>query len=184
MGQLFEHKLEFFGRRYPAWVLVAVILVAGAGAATGIVLADSIIGTSTVTVSQAVLVAAPPIIGGDADESLGTVEDNGARFGAHFEANNGDLVTIYIPLKNEAGPEQDIVVLFTLGQAPGLTISIVADGVGVHEDVVRTGPTTWVFTLDGIANGDPHGITLTVALEDSQTPGFYELNGAFKPMVV
>ena len=184
MGQFLERKLEFFGRRCPAWALVAVIAVAGAGAATGIVLADSIIGTSSVTVSQAVLVAAPPILSGDADESLGTVEDNGARFGAHFEANNGDQVNIFIPLKNEAGPDQDIVVLFTLGQAPGLTVSLVADGVGVHDDVVRTGPTTWVFTVDGEAAGTPNGITLTVAIEDAQSTGFYELNGVLRPQVV
>ena len=184
MGHIFERNLEFFGRKCPAWVMVAVIAVAGAGAATGIVLADSIIGSSSLTVSQAVLVASPPLIGGDADESLGTVEDNGASFAIHFEANNGDIVTVFIPLKNEAASAQDIVVQFTMGQAPGLTMSIVSDGMGVHDDVVNIGPGTWVFTLDGDANGTPHGILLTVAIEDSQTPGFYELAGVFTPRVV
>ncbi len=181
MGQFFERKMEIFGRRFPAWLMVAALAVVGAGAATGIVLADSITGTTTVAVSQAVLVSEPPIIGGDADEGLGTVRDDGASFAAHFEANNGDIVTIFIPLKNEAGPTQNIVVEYTMMIPTGLTVSIAADGVGVHDDVVRTGPSTWIFTLDGIAAGGTHGITMTVAIEDAQKAGFYETLGTLVP---
>ena len=184
MGQFLKRKMDIFGRRFPAWLLVVALAMAGAGAATGIVLADSISGRTTVAVSQAVLVAAPPLIGGDADEGLGTVEDDGAAFAAHFEANNGDIVLVFIPLKNEAGPDQNIVVEFRMAIPEGLTVSIDADGVGVHNDVVRIGPSAWVFTLDGAAAGGSHGITMTVAIEDAQSTGFYETQGTFIPQNV
>lgn len=184
MGQFLKRKMDIFGRRFPAWLMVVALAMAGAGAATGIVLADSINGRTTVAVSQAVLVAAPPLVGGDADEGLGTVKDDGAAFAVHFEANNGDNVLVFIPLKNEAGPEQNIVVELRMVVPEGLSISIDADGVGVHDDVVRTGPAAWVFTLDGAAAGGTHGITLCVAIEDAQATGFYETQGTFIPQNV
>ncbi len=184
MGQILKRKMDFFGHRFPAWLLVVALAMAGAGAATGIVLADSITGRTTVAVSQAVLVAAPPIVGGDADEGLGTVEDDGTAFAVHFEANNGDIVYVFIPLKNEAGPEQNVVVELHMAVPDGMSMSIAADGVGVHDDVVRTGPAAWVFTLDGAAAGGSHGLTLTVAIEDAQSTGFYETQGTLIPVNV
>jgi len=74
----------------------------GAGAATGLVLKDQIDGTTTIAVSQAILIdsapEAPSSTYSDHDEFLGTANDDGTQWAAHFEANNGDELSCSCPL--------------------------------------------------------------------------------------
>jgi len=94
MGQILKRKMDFFGHRFPAWLLVVALAMAGAGAATGIVLADSITGRTTVAVSQAVLVAAPPIVGGSHGLTLTVAIEDAQSTG--FYETQGTLIPVNV----------------------------------------------------------------------------------------
>ncbi len=100
---------------------MALLVLSGAGAVTGLVLRDSVGGTTSVAVSQAILIDYTTFsvsdITGDADEALVSVSDDGTQWSVHIEANNGDLITIYLPVANEAG--QNVVAELHLeGNSP------------------------------------------------------------------
>jgi len=97
------------------------LIISGAGAVTGLLLQDSINGYTTIGVSQAILVDYTQFdetdVVGDADEVLVSVSDDGSQWRVHLEANNGDLITIYLPIANEA--TQNIVAeLHLAGSIP------------------------------------------------------------------
>jgi len=107
--------------RIPAWAILALLIISGAGAVTGLLLQDSVNGYTTIGVSQAILVDYTQFdktdVVGDADEVLVSVSDDGSQWRVHIEANNGDLITIYLPVANEA--TQNIVAeLHLAGSIP------------------------------------------------------------------
>ena len=107
--------MQLFSKKLPAWTLLAALVIVGAGAATGLVLKDQIDGTTTIAVSQALLIDGAPVVptaGSDHDEFLGTADDDGSAWAAHFEANNGDTLVFLIPIVNEG--EQDMAAILTL----------------------------------------------------------------------
>ncbi len=158
---------KFFGKKIPAWMLLAALVVMGAGAATGLVLKDQIDGTTTIAVSQAIRVGAPVSgVGDDSDEFLGTVDDDGMSWMVHFEANNGDTVVFNLPVINEGA--NPIVCGMTMTIPEGLTVSMTEDGAGEVDDVTQVGPNYWKFTVTGTAAGAADDIVIvTIAIEDA-----------------
>lgn len=187
-------NIYFFGKKLPAWIFVAALVIVGAGAATGLVLKDQVTGTTTIAVSQAIRVAAP--VNGpnsDADEFLGTANDNEMEFGAHFEANNGDLVSFVLEVRNYAGNMDYTVVLLTLDIAEGMTVDILDVNLppAAIDDIVRINYNQWKFEVPdggmGGTNPEPYGfreILIEIALEDAQPTGFYALQGSIIPLNV
>ena len=173
-------QLKILGKTFPAWAVAAALIVATAGAATGVVLAGKVSGTITATVSQALVVlqnAGTGVTGADA--SLVTVQDDGTAFQAAAEINTGDMFTVHLHLANLSAAELTGEV--TLVAPDGITLSMQrADE--VIPDVVRTGPFTWKFRM--IPSGTPpNGITdlrINVALADDMPPGFYAVDGHIK----
>ena len=110
--------MNFFGKKFPAWLLTVALVVVAAGAATGLVLKDQIDGTTTIAVSQSILVVgATACPGSDHDEFLVTINDDHTEWAIHFEANNGDLLCYDLQLANEA--DQIIAVeLHLWGNSP------------------------------------------------------------------
>jgi len=95
-------------KRLSAWTALVLLVLAAAGATTGLVLQDSIEGDTSAAVSQAILVVgATECSSSDADEFLATVTDDGTALSVHFEANNGDTLCFDLKVANEA--EQIIV---------------------------------------------------------------------------
>ncbi len=178
-------KIDFLGRKVPTWTLLIALAIAGAGAATGIVFADEIPGGVTVTVSQAILVD-KPVVMGDFDESHTAVSDDSTRFEAGVEVNNGDTFTVIIPVRNEANG--DIVVEMDIIYSPNVAayLTFDLDGSGLIDDVVRFSNWTWKFTADADANGlddNPviDGICMVIAVADNAPTGFYNIEGVLHP---
>lgn len=99
-------KMKIGPARVPAWALLTLLIIAGAGAATGLILKDQVDGKTTVAVSQAIRIDHTQFgandVSGDADEVLVTVNDDGMEWAVHLEANNGDIIYIDLPVVNEA----------------------------------------------------------------------------------
>ena len=89
--------------RLPALAVLAILIISGAGAATGLLMKDRIDGDNSIGVSQAILiVGVDECADSDADEFLATVNDEGTAFNVYFEANNGDIVCYNLKVANEA----------------------------------------------------------------------------------
>ena len=174
--------MNLFSKKMPAWLLLAALVVVGAGAATGLVLKDQINGTTTIAVSQAIRITGVTEGGdSDADEFLGTVDDDGMAWAAHFEANNGDYVELDLALNNFAGADNEIVCLLTLDDIPaGMTINMEAS----EGNIVRISENSWKFdiTSDGDDLVNDQVLTITIALEDAQPTGFYEISSVIVPL--
>ena len=187
-------KYNVFGKKLPAWIFLAALVVVGAGAATGLVLKDQVNGTTTVAVSQAIRVTAPyedfngdGISDGDQDEFLGTADDDGMAFGAHFEANNGDTVVMYLDVYNHGGNSDESVVLLTLSIPEGMTVNM-EDIVGDDShNIVRISENQWKFAVDAGNGADDYlwnTLCISIALEDAEPTGFYVLEGTLQPLNV
>lgn len=186
--KVWKRNLHFMGRKVPTWALILSTVIAGAGAATGIILADDIPGAVVVSVSQAILVE-KPIVTGDYDQRFSSVSDDGTMFTAGVEANNGDSFAVNVPVRNEANG--DIVVEMTVftGTNTAGVITVDLDGSGLIDDVVRFDNWTWKFTADADANGDDDspvvdGVCIKVAIADDADPGFYHIQGTLRPVKV
>ena len=180
--------MKFLGKKMPAWLLLAALVVVGAGAATGLVLKDQVNGTTTIAVSQAIRVTAPYTAGeGDQDEFLGTADDDGMAFAAHFEANNGDIVQMYLDVYNYGGNDDETVVLLTLDIPAGLTVNI-EDFVGDDShNIVRISENQWKFAVTAGSGADDsfwNALCFEIAIEDAQATGFYVLEGTLQPLNV
>lgn len=115
-----KKRTNFFWKRIPAWILLTVLVVAGMGAATGFVFKDTVNGTTTINVSQAIIIdytrfSTADIVG--ADEGLPSVLDDGTEWMVHIETNNGDYITIDLPIANLAD-ENIMVELLMWGEGP------------------------------------------------------------------
>ncbi len=186
--------LNIFGKKLPAWLLLAALVVVGAGAATGLVLKDQVNGTTTIAVSQAIRVTAPysdwdgdGFADGDQDEFLGTADDDGMAWAAHFEANNGDIVIYYLDVYNHGGNTDETVVLLTLDIPDGLTVNI-EDVIGDDtHNAVRINYNQWKFAVTagtGADDSDYNTLCFEIAIEDAQPTGFYVLEGSLVPLNV
>ena len=168
--------MNLFSKKLPAWLLLAALVVVGAGAATGLVLKDQIDGTTTIAVSQALSVTSVTG-GGDADEFLGTIDDDGMAWAAHFEANNGDTLSLVVTVANQGGSD-DIVTMLTLDVPEGITVNIESD---VNENTVQVAHHQWKFPVPG---GSDNTLIITIALEDALATGFYTITGTMVPLNV
>jgi len=169
--------IKVWGRRIPAWLLILALIAAGAGAATGTVLATKITAKIPVTVDQAIVLGAAPTVSG-ADNSIATKSDDNTAFTAGMELNNGDSATVALAIQNKSSAS--MVVKLTLWGVPsGATLSVSSSDDA--SNVTRVGKYTWLFNL--AANSDNTAdITITVALADDMKPGFYEINGKIEPV--
>jgi len=104
----------------PAWMMITMLILLGAGAATGLILKDALDGTTTIAVSQAILIDhttfGPTDVHGDFDEAFVSVNDDGTEWAVHIESNNGDLIWYDLPIVN-AGRENIVVQLSMWGQS-------------------------------------------------------------------
>ncbi|MDP6512328.1 MAG: hypothetical protein QF878_03910 [SAR202 cluster bacterium] len=172
-------KVKILGKAFPAWVIAVALIVASAGAATGVVLAGNVTGAITLTASQSLLVLqnSGTVITG-ADASLITVDDDETAFQAAAEINTGDTYTIKLSLANDSDAE--LSGELTLIGPDGITLKADAEGGGdMIDDVVRTGPFTWKFRLASGSN-TTSDLAIKVALADNMPPGFYALDGSLK----
>ena len=172
-------KANIFGKKLPAWLLLAALVVVGAGAATGLVLKDQINGTTTIAVSQALAVTAVTSGGGDEDEFLATIDDDGMAWAAHFEANNGDTLELEVTVYNYGGSD-DIVALLTMDVPDGITVNIEGDD-DAGDNVVQVAHHQWKFVVD---NTDDNTLDITLAIEEAQATGFYEISSTIVPLNV
>lgn len=163
-------NMNLFGKKLPAWLLLGALVIVGAGAATGLVLKDQITGTTTIAVSQALSITS--VTGAGGDEFLGTINDNGVEWAAHFEANNGDLLTLTLEVTNVG--DQSMHGIWTLDVPAGITVD------ATTANVVEIAPHVWKQDYSVGANA----LVFEFALEDAQPTGFYEITGVLVPVNV
>ncbi len=173
------------------WAVITLFLAVGAGAATGLILEDSvegISGNSSLGVNQSLAVTNVTAMG-DNDGFIATIDDDQVSFAAHMQVNNGDRTGLSVEISNLGGID-DITFQFIIHYGDGpFSFSIVSDdtdgedtdGDGTVEPVVRTGMETWVSKVGA---GSTNTLDVTVAVEDAAAPGFYELSYEIKPMNV
>ena len=172
--------MQLFNKKVPAWLLMAALVIVGAGAATGLVLKDQIDGTTTIAVSQALtIVSVDEGIGSDADEFLATIHDDGTSWAAHFEANNGDVLELEVTVDNLGGSD-DIVALLTMDVPEGITVNVEGDST-TTENVVQIAPNQWKFV---VLYDETNTLDITLAIEDAATAGFYEIASTIIPVNV
>jgi hypothetical protein len=172
-------RLKIFGRAIPVWLLILTLVVAGAGAAVGTVLAGQIGGEVPVTVSQALTLDTddPPDVTG-ADQAFTSVSDDGTGFTAAIETNTGDDVTITLYPVNHS--DEALVAELTLILPDGFTASVAGS---THvTNVTRTGLYTWIMDMDTsvAGKGTDSDLVVTLALADDIDPGFYTIEGTLK----
>ncbi len=119
--------------RNKTWLMVLLLILGGAGAATGPVLVDLITGQMTGAVDQALIIDGDEFtvddVTGGYDARFVSTSDDGTQFQVAVEANNGDLFKIQLPIQNRG--EQDMVAQIELpwnlqGQATGLQVDVQA----------------------------------------------------------
>ena len=173
---MISKNVNLFGKRLPAWMLLAALIVVGAGATTGLVLKDSISGYTTIAVSQAILIEDVSSSGTE-DEFLATIDDDGSAFAAHFEANNGDTLQLNIDVMNVGGSD-DIVAIITWEIPDSISME------EVNDVAVPTGPGSWRFAVPSGGAAFSVQLQFEIAIEDAAPTGFYELTASITPVNV
>ena len=179
--------MKFIGKKMPAWLLLAALVVVGAGAATGLVFKDQVNGTTTIAVSQAIRVSAPVATGNsDHDEFLGTADDDGMAWAAHFEANNGDIVEYDLQVRNYGANGDETICLLTMDLPEGITANVEGSGLD-SKNPVRISASEWKFGITAATSADAWAgetLTISLAIEDAQPTGFYVIPGTIVPLNV
>ncbi len=115
------------------WLMVLLLIIGGAGAATGPVLVDLISGRMTGAVDQALIIDDDEFtvddVSGGYDARFVATSDDGTQFQVAVEANNGDLFKIRLPITNRGN--QDMVAQIELpwnlqGQPTGIQVDLEA----------------------------------------------------------
>jgi Tol biopolymer transport system component len=188
-------------------LLTAVLLVViGAGAAAGTVLAGKVTGIAPVAVSQALLTEAPvwqstcdinKLLwqGTNSDymtqqvylhnsfisapsRFFGAVADDNTGFQAAAEIAVGDWVSFNLPLKNAS--ENPLGATLTLNIPDGLEVEVwrssMADNIN---NVVRTSTSTWRIEVAAAAEYDHEDdcLMFTINADDIAAPGYYTISG-------
>ncbi len=172
-----RNKNKMLGKSLPVWLLGAGMIMATAGAATGVILAGNVTGVITATVSQALVLRdnfGTSI--SNADRSLVTVSDDGTRFTASAEINTGDEFLVNLSLANLSNAE--LTGDLTLLAPEGITLSVDSAG-DMTQDAVRTGPFEWKFRMP-VSDNATTDLVIHVALADDMPPGFYAIDGSLK----
>ena len=157
-------KVQVLGKSFPAWIIAAALIVATAGAAAGTVLSGAVAGQVSTSVSQSLSIDSGSVAG--ADNAIFTVSDNGTKFSAAAEINNGDKYTIALVLGNDSNQS----AIFEFKMVPPRHVGLAVSG------AVRTSATTWKGSV-GSGTGD---LTITVAADDEMRPGYYSIEGSLK----
>ena len=92
------------GGRLTAWVISILLLSSGGGAAVGAVLAARLIGDAPISVTQALRVQEPVVVGmvGQVQQFV-SVDDSGTKFTAAATMPQGSSVTFKLGMNNKAG---------------------------------------------------------------------------------
>jgi len=172
---MFKHQIGVFGRAMPTWLLIATLVLAGAGAAVGTVLAGKITAEVPVTVEQAQVVRSKPtqVTGYEADQFFASMKDDGTAFTAAAELNTGDEWRFDVPISNNSAAP--LVGEVTLTFPTGLTLDV-DSGHTNTQNVCRTGLFTWKFDQlvgDGV-------LRIKVGVADEIAPGFYKIEGTIE----
>ena len=163
------------------WILIAALLASAAGAAVGTVLNGRIDSIMGITVGQAIVVEQPAVTNlPSTHRTFTSVSDNRTKFSGVAEVYQKESFILEVPIRNNGN--QNIVAEMTLTIPSGVGITADAYKMGVIDDVVRTGPNTWKFTVGSNANGRDDfptvdGVKIEVATSATTPPGFYEITG-------
>ncbi|KXA93994.1 hypothetical protein AKJ66_00060 [candidate division MSBL1 archaeon SCGC-AAA259E22] len=169
-------EMTIFGKKIPAWILVASFVVAGAGAAAGTVLQGQITGKAPVTVSQALVLPTNPTVSG-ANAQIVTKSDDDTAFQAAAEVNNGQDYEIDIPVKNKA--DEWLALELTLDASGPVQIGSITKNSNLASNktadkAIRISEDTWKCNINSDST-EHYGFK--VALPDDAQPGFYKIEG-------
>ncbi len=134
-------KITIFGKRLRSWVLVAVLVTVGMGAAAPS-MSGLVQGHLPLAVSQA-LVVGEPIIKTPVDSWFSSASDDNTGFTAAAQVNTGDYYVFTVPIGNSS--KNDLVAELTLQVPTGLAVNVQEKAGSYVRNVTHSGPLTWRF---------------------------------------
>ncbi len=176
-----NHPKVLAVRKLPAWVLVAVLISAAAGAGSGTLLTGGITGNVPTVVEQGVVVEEPTVIaegsGFANDQSFVSVNSDGTRFTVAVEMNVGDKFKAQIPVTNNS--DSNLVAELSMEIPDGITVEVDQDGTDDSDatgigNVIRTSLRTWKMDVTN-ASSTNDKLEVTVAHGDDAPPGFFSI---------
>lgn len=109
-------RVSLFGKLIPVWLVVAILISSGGGAAAGTVLTGKVSGDVNIAASQALVIDASNFTLDDLSSHVArrfvSVSDDATAFTAAAELATGEELIIDLPLANLS--RQDAAALFTL----------------------------------------------------------------------
>jgi hypothetical protein len=168
-------------------------------------LSGSVEGQADVQAEQALTVTSVDAIDddseGDQDASFTRVSDDNTEFQAAVELNNGDFVGFQVTVENSAADPLDVQIAIDApdpfdievqqgDRARGLedTTGLFSedeldpDDDGDSSDAVQTGEGTFITTIGDGNNNNTDEIGIYAELEDTASPGSYDIGAAINPL--
>lgn len=169
-----------------------MLVTVGAGATAGMTFGGDIVGTSTTTVAQSVIVPQGNFSGANvtAPDALVSVNDKGTKFVVGATAYQGGSYRILLPVESRANGAVTMKLIFAqVGGPSSVSIDVsnttadeFGDGCTVNP-VVQSSPTSWRFKLDSPGgNGCKDRLSILISLDADAQPGFYKISGQVKPL--
>ena len=173
----------------------AALGAGGAGvtaAASG--LNGSVEGQADVQAEQALTVTDIEVEDGDQDASFERVADDNTAFQAAVELNNGDAVRFDASIENNATDDLDVQIQVDSPDVIDIAVGNEDEPTGCEgtdndasvsdenadDDAVKTGESTYIASIDG--DDDSEEINIAAELEDTASPGSYDIGVAINPL--
>jgi len=137
---------------------------------------------------------------GDVDASFTRVSDDNTEFQAAVELNNGDEVQFNAQVRNNAADGLDVqiqvdspdVIDVAVGNSGAPTSGASTDNDANVDDAnagdgaIKTGEGTFIATIDGTTGGSNNtggeNINIAAELDDTASPGSYDIGVAINPL--
>ncbi len=170
-------RIGIRGKQVPVALIALLLVVAGAGAAAGVTMQGDVQGDATTKVDQAITAEGIAENGTNANNALGTVNDDGTEFKFSANVNQGDEHTVYLNLTNNGN--QAVNGRLVLDVPEPLEVEVQGND---NTSLARTSMYRWQLQIDDTSPiNDGGDITLTIATPDDVEPGFYTIEGEIRP---
>ena len=168
-------------------IVVAMLIVAGAGAAAGAAMAGNISGQMTTEVDQAIVVNTSNPGDIPAKDGFINVNDDGTEFRTATQIYQGDKYDIEMNFTYNG--QTDINAELVLDIPEGLNVAVErTEGADDNVTIGQIAEDTWLLNVDDDdedhSDGYDFELTFTISTDNTVEPGFYHIDGTLAPVDV
>ena len=179
--------ITILGKSMPATVMVAMLVVAGAGAAAGAGVAGSIGGEMTTEVDQAIVLNTDDP--GDIPEKEGfvNVNDDGSEFRTAAQIYQGDNYDVEMNFSYQGQTETNAELVLDIPKGIVVDVEPTVDENDANVQVGQVAEDTWLLKVNESENGDgdfDFELTFDIGTDNQIEPGFYTIDGYLAPVDV